>query len=76
MGFFPKLKRPGSEADRSSPSRAEVKNEWSIPLHPLYTLMAWKGTNVTFPLAVLRTAWKALKFQRGITERGVTVSNT
>jgi hypothetical protein len=38
--------------------------------------VAWKGTNVTFPLSVLRTVMKALKFQRGITERGVTVSNT
>jgi len=48
MGFFPALQRPVSEADRSSPSRTEVKNEWNIPLPPLYTLMAWKGTNVTF----------------------------
>ena len=33
-GIFPGLKRPGCEADQSSPSRAKVKNEWrytSIP---------------------------------------------
>jgi hypothetical protein len=75
-GFFPGLKRSGSEADRLSPSRSEVKNEWSIPLPSLCYLMAWKGTNVTFPLSVLPTACKALKFQRGITEHRVTVSNT
>jgi hypothetical protein len=35
------VKRPGREADHSSPYSAEMKNAWAI--HPLsqYTFMAW-----------------------------------
>jgi hypothetical protein len=36
-GAFLGIKRPGREVDHSSPSRAEVKNEWSytstFPIH-------------------------------------------
>jgi hypothetical protein len=33
-GFFPGLKRPGSEVDQSPPYSAEVKNEWSYTSSP------------------------------------------
>jgi len=37
-GSLQGLKRPGSHADHSSPSRDEVKNKWSHTLLSLYTL--------------------------------------
>jgi hypothetical protein len=37
-GYFPGVKRPGREADHSSPPSAEVKNEWSYPSAPLIYL--------------------------------------
>jgi hypothetical protein len=40
-GFFPGVKRPGREADRTPPSSAEVKNAWSYISTPEYTFMAW-----------------------------------
>jgi hypothetical protein len=36
-GSFPELKRPGSEADHSPSSSAEVKNVWR------YTSTPWRG---------------------------------
>ena len=44
--FIPGVKRPGREVDLSSPSSAEVKNEWSPTYTPKYTLVAPKGKNV------------------------------
>jgi hypothetical protein len=35
------IKRPGREADHSSPSNAEVKNSWSYISTPQYAFMAW-----------------------------------
>jgi len=40
---FPGVRRPGRVVDRSSPSTAEVKNEWSYTSTSLYTLMACYG---------------------------------
>jgi hypothetical protein len=37
-GFFPGVKRPGREADHSTPSSAEVKNVWSYISTPLIRL--------------------------------------
>jgi len=46
-GFFPqKVKRPGREADNSTFSSVEVKNEWSYTSTPLYALMEWQITIV------------------------------
>jgi hypothetical protein len=36
------VKRPGREADHSSPSSAGVKNEWSYTSTPQYVFMAWQ----------------------------------
>jgi hypothetical protein len=35
------IKRPGREAEHSSPSSAEVKNSWSYTTTPQYVFMAW-----------------------------------
>jgi hypothetical protein len=40
---FQGVRRPWRGVDRSSPSSAEVKNEWSYTFTPLYTLMACYG---------------------------------
>jgi len=39
--LFPGVKRPGSEADHSRPSSAEVKNAWIYTSTPPYAFMAW-----------------------------------
>jgi hypothetical protein len=38
--LFRGVKRPGLEADHSSPSSAEVKNEWSYTSTPPYVFIA------------------------------------
>jgi hypothetical protein len=41
-GSFPGIKLGGGrEADHSTPSSAEVKNEWSYTSTPKYVFMAW-----------------------------------
>jgi hypothetical protein len=35
------VKRPGREADHSTPSSAEVKNAWSYTSTPPYVFVAW-----------------------------------
>jgi hypothetical protein len=35
------VKRPGRDADHSSPSSAEVKNAWSYTSTPQYVFIAW-----------------------------------
>jgi len=40
-GFFAVVKRPGRGADHSSPSSADVKNEWSCTFTPPYVFIAW-----------------------------------
>jgi hypothetical protein len=51
------LNRPGSEADYSTPSSAEIKNAWSYTSTPQYVFMAWclvkHGDNFTFTYTVL-----------------------
>jgi hypothetical protein len=48
------VKRPGSEAEHSPPSSAEVKNEWSYTSTRQYVFMAWclvkRRDNFTFTL--------------------------
>jgi len=39
--LFLAVKRPGREADHSSPSNAEVKNAWSYTSTPQYASIAW-----------------------------------
>jgi hypothetical protein len=38
---FPWVKRPGRHVGYSASSTDNVKNEWTVPLFPLYVLMAW-----------------------------------
>jgi hypothetical protein len=38
--LFPRVKRPGREADLSPPSGAEVKNSWSYTSTPHYVFVA------------------------------------
>jgi hypothetical protein len=38
--YFPGVKRPGREADHSSPTSAEVKNTWIYTSTPPYIFMA------------------------------------
>jgi hypothetical protein len=42
-GSFPGVKRPGREADHSTPSSAS-KNGWSYTSTPQYAFMAWYST--------------------------------
>jgi hypothetical protein len=39
-GFFPRIKRPGREADQSPPTSAEVKKMGIYTSTPPYTFMA------------------------------------
>ena len=43
LSYSPGLKRPGHEVVHSSPSSAEVKNEWVYASTPPYVFMAWTG---------------------------------
>jgi len=57
-GSFPGVKRPGREADHSTPSSAS-KNGWSYTSTPQYAFMAWYSTkkhrdNRTFTLHLLQ----------------------
>jgi hypothetical protein len=40
-GSFPGVKRPGHEADHSSPYSAEVTNAWGYTSAPQYAFMVW-----------------------------------
>jgi len=44
------VKQPGHEVNHSPIFSAKFKNEWSLPLLPLYVFMAWRGKNFTFIL--------------------------
>jgi hypothetical protein len=46
VALFPGLKRPGREYYHSSPSNAEVKNEWSYTCTPPYSRMTRAGTTL------------------------------
>jgi hypothetical protein len=67
-GFFPGggVKRPGSEADHSSPSTAEVRNAWSYTSTPQYAFMAWcpvkekHRDNFTFLIIIIIITVKSL----------------
>jgi hypothetical protein len=39
-GYFPGVKRPGHEADNTSPTSAEVKKMWIYTSTPAYVFMA------------------------------------
>ena len=39
--YLPRVKRPGRGADHTSPSSAEVKNEWSYTSTP-FTMPLWR----------------------------------
>jgi hypothetical protein len=38
------LKRPGCDINHTPPFRADAENQWTVPLLPPYSFMAWKGT--------------------------------
>jgi len=42
------VKGPGREFNHSLSSTADVKNEWGIPLLPLYAVMAWTEKTLNF----------------------------
>jgi hypothetical protein len=54
--LFLGVKRPGREADHSTPSSADVKNAWSYTSTPQYAFMALcsvkKSTGTTSPLTL------------------------
>jgi hypothetical protein len=54
--FIPGVKRPGREVDLSSPSSAEVKNEWSSTYTPKYNFRGPKRENCGF------IAWVSLLY--------------
>jgi len=41
VSLTPEIKRPGREANHSSPSSAEVRNAWIFASTPQYVFMAW-----------------------------------
>jgi hypothetical protein len=47
-GSFPGVKRPGREADHSTPASAEVKKTWIYTSTPLYVFMAKYRDDFTF----------------------------
>jgi len=49
-GFFPRTKRPGSEGNHSTPSCAELMNEWSHTSTPPYAFMACNVKEALIPL--------------------------
>jgi hypothetical protein len=56
-GYFPRVKRPGREANHSPPSSAEVKSVWPYTSNPPFVFMAWclvkHRDNFTFTLPSL-----------------------
>jgi len=46
LGSFLGVQKPGREFDHSTPSTAEVKDEWSYTSAPLYTVLVWTGKNL------------------------------
>ena len=54
-GSFPGLKRTGRDVDNSSPSSAEVKNEWSYTSTPPLYLHGLDRFNCTLNFTVLFT---------------------
>jgi hypothetical protein len=65
------VKRPGSEADHSPPSSAEVKNEWSYTSTPpirLHGVVLCYSTGSTLPyftfyILILRESFVLFKFE-------------
>jgi hypothetical protein len=49
-GLSPGIKRPGREVHHSTPSSAEVKNEWSYTYPPLICLHSLYREHFTFTL--------------------------
>jgi hypothetical protein len=55
------VKRPGREADHSSASSGEIKNEWSYTATPPYVFMAWR---TYLPFYLLTYLFKDVYLQR------------
>jgi len=55
QGSFLGLKQPGCKDNHFPPSSTEVKNEWIYTSTPLYALMVWTGTTLTF---IMNVAYK------------------
>lgn len=55
--YFPGRKRTCHEINQLPPSNPEMKNEWTITLHPLYACMVWTGVTLRFHInhTVLQT---------------------
>jgi hypothetical protein len=64
------VKRPGLEADHSSPSSVEVKNAWSDTASPQYGSMAWclvkHRDSFTFAFKIGRWPWMCIGVERVI----------
>ena len=58
-GFGPHGKVAGREADRSPPSRAEAKNEWSHTFIPPFPVSLWHAAEITL-CYVLYMKWRSL----------------
>lgn len=48
--YFPEVRRPGRDINRSRPSSDEIKNEWSYTFFPPYAFMTLEAKNLTFSL--------------------------
>jgi hypothetical protein len=46
VGFFPEVKQPGSEVDRSPAFGAKVENVWSYTFSPFVCLHGMAGKNL------------------------------
>jgi hypothetical protein len=68
QGLFPELKLPGCEADRSPPSRAEVKNEWRYTSIPPICFHGAEGA-FTFFLVYIITSALSTHYMAVITTR-------
>ena len=51
-GSFPEVRQPKHEVDRSPPSSAEVKNEWSCTSTPSVRLHGVDSDNFTFAMGI------------------------
>ena len=63
-GSFPRVKRPGPEADHSSSSSTEIENEWSDTSTPSIRLHGMDRENFTF--IPIWNAWSCFSFERQI----------
>jgi hypothetical protein len=73
VGFSPEIKRPGSEADHSPPTSAEVKKMWIHTSAPPYAFMAqcliYLSTGTTLPYFYRKSENIGKEIQKGERER-------